>query len=130
MRSHPTLTTGGGIAAAVVSRATLETAEEALDPSTIEMMAATNDMDWLMRIACRHLSLDEFFTKPGRALDPEIKKMCGGCEVRDDCLKHAYDRNIDFGHFGGLSPSVRSRNTYEQAVEILRSEEDCPPQPM
>jgi hypothetical protein len=51
-------------------------------------------------------------------LSKEAAAICAGCEVRVDCLSHAYDREIAAGYFGGVSSAKRRVLTLEQALEL------------
>ena len=65
---------------------------------------------WVARAACGDLSIDHldlFFVEAGRSLSKEAAAMCNACEVRAECLNHAYERDITGGYFGGHSPSKR-----------------------
>lgn len=81
------------------------------------------EMTWLQRAACRDLDLerlDLFFVDAGRTLSSEAAAICGGCEVRVECLSHAYDHEINAGYFGGLSSAKRRALSREQAIDLIR----------
>jgi WhiB family transcriptional regulator, redox-sensing transcriptional regulator len=61
---------------------------------------------WYAFAACRGLDPELFFpvTKPSRAEAKQvIRKFCGYCPVRMDCLKHALRVPEEFGIWGGLT---------------------------
>jgi WhiB family redox-sensing transcriptional regulator len=65
---------------------------------------------WVIQAACGDLELDQldlFFVDAGRTLSKEAIALCRGCPVRQECLDHAYRRDIGGGYFGGVSPSKR-----------------------
>lgn len=73
--------------------------------------------DWVSRAACGDLPLDRldlFFVDAGRSLSKEAAAMCQTCPVRDQCLDHAYEREIAGGYFGGTSPSKRRSGRPDQ----------------
>ena len=74
---------------------------------------------WLDRAACGHLDVNEFFTTTGRALPFFITEICRTCPVRLECVTHAYDRELECGYFGGLSPRQRQRMTLEEAASLI-----------
>ena len=83
------------------------------------------EMPWLDRAACASLGverLDLFFVDAGKSLSPEAKALCAGCEVRRDCLMHAYERDIVGGYFGGLSPTKRRKLTVTEALDLIEGE--------
>jgi len=87
------------------------------------LIESVPDLAWLHRAACSDLALDRlslFFVEAGRTLSKEAAAMCRGCEVRVNCLRHAYDNGIEGGYFGGLSSARRRSLTFEQAVESIR----------
>lgn len=68
---------------------------------------------WVEDAACGDLELDQldmFFVEAGRTLSKEAIALCTGCPVREDCLDHAFRRDIGGGYFGGMSPSKRRAN--------------------
>ena len=89
-----------------------------------KMIEHTPEMDWLRRAACRDFDierLDLFFVEAGRTLSKEAALTCAGCEVRVDCLMHAYTHDIAAGYFGGVSSAKRRSLTREQAVASILS---------
>jgi len=53
-------------------------------------------------------------------LSKEAAEICAGCEVRIDCVSHAYQQEIAAGCFGGVSSAKRRVLTFEQAVELIQ----------
>ncbi len=89
----------------------------------VPLIESTPDLAWLPRAACADFGLDRlslFFVEAGRTLSKEAAAVCGSCQVRVDCLRHAYDNEIEGGYFGGLSSAKRRALTFEQAVESIR----------
>lgn len=85
---------------------------------------APSDLGWLSDAACAEFDLDRlslFFVEAGRTLSKEARAICGSCEVRVDCLRHAYDNEIEGGYFGGMSSSKRRTLTFDEAVELIRA---------
>jgi WhiB family transcriptional regulator, redox-sensing transcriptional regulator len=69
---------------------------------------------WLDQAACRDLDPERFFPESGEQTKAaEAKAICGGCQVRDQCLdlavKAAGGLDHDHGVFGGTLPAERSR---------------------
>jgi WhiB family transcriptional regulator, redox-sensing transcriptional regulator len=79
------------------------------------------DLSWLDDAACADRSWTEFFVEAGHTISPEVLTLCGGCPVRVDCLKHAYDNDHRSGYFGGMSPGARKSMTFEQAERYART---------
>lgn len=69
--------------------------------------------EWMTDAACAQVSPDLWF--PGKNGDPNpAKKICGGCDVRAECLAYALRNNEDSGIWGGLSASQRA--AYKKAA--------------
>lgn len=86
------------------------------------MIEHTPEMAWLRNAACRDFSIDRldlFFVEAGRTLSKEAAATCAGCEVRVDCLTHAYNHEIAAGYFGGVSSAKRRSLSWEEAVSSI-----------
>jgi WhiB family redox-sensing transcriptional regulator len=72
---------------------------------------ATPSADWRSRSACLDENPELFFpvgtTGPAVTQVDEAKRICGGCEVRAQCLEWALQENQDHGVWGGLSEDER-----------------------
>ncbi len=86
---------------------------------------------WYDDARCREIGGDDFFPEKGGSTKP-IKKICGTCDVREQCLQFALDNNIIDGVWGGLSASERQREkarrkrlalSLDQEIEQLTSSE-------
>jgi WhiB family redox-sensing transcriptional regulator len=65
---------------------------------------------WMSLGECRQYNGDDWF--PERSdLRPMAgaKRICAGCEVREQCLSYALERNEPWGVWGGLSTPQRKR---------------------
>ena len=86
------------------------------------LIEAAPELSWLQRAACSELELDRldpFFVEAGRTLSKEAAAMCRGCEARIDCLRHAYDNEIEGGYFGGLSSAKRRALSLDEAIDAI-----------
>ena len=63
---------------------------------------------WQKRALCRGTDPDAFFPEQGGSTR-EAKRVCGGCEVRLDCLKYALEYDERFGIWGGLGERERRK---------------------
>lgn len=80
--------------------------------------------DWRTRSACLDENPELFFpigkTGPAVTQVDEAKRVCGQCEVRNECLAWALEANQDHGVWGGLSEderrSLRRRNARTRAT--------------
>lgn len=87
---------------------------------------------WLDNIACADQPIEAFFVQAGHIIDEEVLNVCRACPVRVDCLKHAYneDLNITGGYFGGMSPGQRREMSLEEALEYAKTDTaDAPRRP-
>jgi len=61
---------------------------------------------WHDLARCAETDPEMFFPENGESARP-AKRVCGGCEVRAECLQDALDRGERFGVWGGLSERER-----------------------
>src|ERR1700680_3756672 len=73
------------------------------------------DRSWQARANCLGVDPDLFFPERG-ASTREAKGVCGGCEVRLDCLEYALCNGEKFGIWGGLSERERRRLRRQRAL--------------
>ena len=86
------------------------------------MIQGTQEAHWLDEAACRDLTIDDiqlFFVDAGKGLAGAAAEMCRTCPVKLDCLRHAYERNITGGFFGGLSPTKRRQLSLSDAEQYV-----------
>lgn len=77
-------------------------------------------MDWMINAACRGAPEPDLWfpiseVGPGAAQVAEVKDICAGCPVREDCLAFALALGLDHGVFGGMAASER-RELHRAAV--------------
>lgn len=74
-------------------------------------------MGWRELAACREMETAFFFDHTDRGMDA-AKLVCAGCEVRQECLDERLEsldiHDLDYGVWGGMTPSERSREAYER----------------
>jgi WhiB family redox-sensing transcriptional regulator len=70
---------------------------------------------WQERANCLGVDPDLFFPERG-ASTREAKSVCGGCEVRLECLEYALCNGEKFGIWGGLSERERRRLRRQRAL--------------
>ena len=63
---------------------------------------------WAERALCAQTDPEAFFPEKGGSTR-EAKRICQGCEVRDECLEYALEHDERFGIWGGLSERERRR---------------------
>ncbi len=63
---------------------------------------------WQDKALCAQTDPEVFFPEKGGSTR-EAKKICLGCEVRNECLEHALQKDERFGIWGGLSERERRR---------------------
>lgn len=63
---------------------------------------------WQERALCAQTDPEAFFPEKGGSTR-EAKRICMGCEVRDECLEYALANDERFGIWGGLSERERRR---------------------
>ncbi len=72
-----------------------------------ELFEAVEDQ-WQERALCAQTDPEAFFPEKGGSTR-EAKRICLGCEVRDECLDYALAHDERFGIWGGLSERERRR---------------------
>lgn len=65
-----------------------------------------DDMPWAEWASCAEVGGDVWFPEKGDATRP-AKTVCGNCAVRQECLEYAFQHDIRFGVWGGLSERQR-----------------------
>lgn len=68
----------------------------------------TIEDQWQERALCAQTDPEAFFPEKGGSTR-EAKRICTGCEVRDECLEYALAHDERFGIWGGLSERERRR---------------------
>ena len=64
--------------------------------------------DWQERALCAETDPESFFPEKGGSTR-EAKRICSGCEVRQECLEYALAHDERFGIWGGLSERERRK---------------------
>ncbi len=67
-----------------------------------------DELDWQERALCSQTDPEAFFPEKGGSTK-DAKRICGRCEVTDDCLAYAFDQDIRFGVWGGMSERERRK---------------------
>lgn len=80
-----------------------------LVPDPTDLMAAQGDEDqWQERALCAQTDPEAFFPEKGGSTR-EAKRICLGCDVKDEYLDYALANDERFGIWGGLSERERRR---------------------
>jgi hypothetical protein len=64
--------------------------------------------DWELRGLCREVDPEIFFPEQGES-NKDAKRICARCDVREQCLAAALEREEPFGVWGGLNTRQRRR---------------------
>src|SRR5262252_6945613 len=81
----------------------------------IQLEVDQGDRRWQERANCLGVDPDLFFPERG-ASTKEAKSVCGGCEVRMECLEYALRHGEKFGIWGGMSERERRRIRRQRAL--------------
>ena len=81
----------------------------------IELEVDSTDRRWQERANCLGVDPDLFFPERG-ASTKEAKSVCGGCEVKTECLEYALRHGEKFGIWGGMSERERRRLRRQRAL--------------
>jgi Transcription factor WhiB len=85
------------------------------------------DLSWVLKAECRDFEISQMFVSAGHVIDPAVREACRRCEVRRECLVHAYAQRRSSGYFGGMSPGQRRDISLSDALEYI--EQDTPTEP-
>jgi len=68
-------------------------------------------VSWLEQAKCRGVDVNIFHPKMGKSylVEEQIKNICHGCPVSEQCLEDAYSEYQQIGYRAGLSASARTR---------------------
>jgi len=77
-------------------------------PDTADIGLTPADDLWQERALCAQTDPEAFFPEKGGSTR-EAKRICQGCEVKDECLEYALANDERFGIWGGLSERERRR---------------------
>ena len=78
-------------------------------------ITGTDDRSWQDFANCLGVDPDLFFPERG-ASTKEAKSVCGGCEVKMECLEYALRHGEKFGIWGGMSERERRRIRRQRAL--------------
>lgn len=81
-------------------------------------------LGWLDNTACWDADASMFFVEAGQAIKPEALKMCQGCPVRRECLRHVYLNRVGSGYFAGTSPGQRRKMSLDEALVYIQHDTD------
>ena len=74
-------------------------------------------MSWREQAACRTVDTAVFFDHTDKGVEV-AKKVCAGCDVRQECLDARLaeldPNDFDFGVWGGMTPAERAREAYDR----------------
>ncbi len=87
---------------------TTKRAHLTLVPDVFGLAPESPDDQWQERALCAQTDPEAFFPEKGGSTR-EAKRICTGCEVRDQCLEYALAHDERFGIWGGLSERERRR---------------------
>lgn len=73
-----------------------------------DMFDSAEEQEWQERALCAQTDPEAFFPEKGGSTR-EAKRICQGCEVKDDCLEYALAHDERFGIWGGLSERERRK---------------------
>ncbi len=73
-----------------------------------DLFGLAEPSDWQERALCAQTDPESFFPEKGGSTR-EAKKICTGCEVKNECLEYALEHDERFGIWGGLSERERRK---------------------
>lgn len=85
--------------------------------SEILPVPITEERPWVVFSACRDKDANIFFPET-RGQEKEALAICATCPVQYDCLEYAFEADIRFGIWGGMTEKQRRRLARRQAGAI------------
>jgi len=64
------------------------------------------DMAWMDDAICQQTDPEAFFPEKGGSTG-DARRICRGCDVREECLEYALENDERFGIWGGMSERQR-----------------------
>ncbi len=68
----------------------------------------TEERPWVVFSACRDKDADLFFPE-NKTNERTALSICAACPVQVDCLEYAFEADIRFGVWGGMTEKQRRR---------------------
>jgi WhiB family redox-sensing transcriptional regulator len=85
-----------------------------LTPPRTEIDDANLEVNWRQDALCAETDPEAFFPASGSSPAAAIK-LCGLCEVSEQCLEYALRNKEPHGVWGGLTPSGRRKLRWQAA---------------
>lgn len=77
-------------------------------------------VEWQGKARCAEADPEIFFPERGGS-SKAARAVCGGCDVRAQCLEYALNNKEQFGIWGGTSERERRRLRKERTLRRLRT---------
>lgn len=92
---------------------------ESVSPVTVHL-ETRRDEDWRQFANCAGLDVSDFVPdNRGGQVPEQVLRVCGSCEVVQDCLDFAIKNGIREGIYGGVSPTQRRKLRLGDPAPIL-----------
>ncbi|WP_433542107.1 WhiB family transcriptional regulator (plasmid) [Streptosporangium sandarakinum] len=72
-----------------------------------ELFGRAAELTWMDRAACVGSDGDAWFPEEGGRPSPQVRRICDGCPVREDCLAYGSDWP---GVWGGKTERARRKH--------------------
>ena len=74
-------------------------------------MNLSDELFWVDQANCKGIDTNDFFVPDGGKRydnEPVLKRICGACNVKAECLNYALHNNVT-GYWGGTSEKIRAK---------------------
>jgi len=79
-----------------------------MEPFSFPTVIDEEDTKFYDSANCAGADTESFFVISGDKYPPQLKKICGNCDVKNDCLRFALKYNVQ-GYWAGTNEKERRR---------------------
>lgn len=79
------------------------------------------DYSWQNFANCKGVPTISFYPTRGELVSDELKKLCGLCSVKNDCLEHALKYEA-YGFWGGTTELQRKSIRASRGITLIKPE--------
>jgi hypothetical protein len=89
--------------------------------SSHKLIHSADEIQWQTHANCHGRPDVEFFPPPNAGISAEVRRVCGSCPVRRDCLNFA----LKYGEWHGIWGGLTEKERRELAKKIVHNRAPC-----